>query len=232
MLFVIPVKARHLRSTGGHRQVMTSRYRRQSAFYDATEWKFTFLYGREALVEQMDIHPGDRVLEIGCGTGRNFDAIQRRLMGSGELIGIDCSRPMLEKASTRIREKGWTNVRLMDLDYGKEPITRGRADAVLFSYSLSTIRDWKLALACAQSELWPGGRIGVVDLCEPASNSKWLSDWLALNHVHLDRPYESVLRRLFRESMHRRSNAWAGLWSFYLFVGVRRSFSISPQQTH
>src|SRR5262245_44015791 len=147
-----------------HRQTMTKYYAVQSHIYDATRW--AFLYGREALVAQLNIRPGDRVLEIGCGTGKNFDVIQERLQGSGELIGIDCSRPMLDRACRRVQENGWKNVRLLYMEYGKETITRGRADVVLFSYSLSMIPDWKLALACAQSELWPGGNIGVVDFCK------------------------------------------------------------------
>jgi len=63
---------------------MTNYYNAQSAFYDATRW--AFLYGRERLVETLDILPGERVLEIGCGTGANFDAIQKKLHNGGELI--------------------------------------------------------------------------------------------------------------------------------------------------
>src|SRR5262245_40801824 len=98
---------------------MTNYYSAQSSFDDATRWMF--LYGRETLIRRIDIRPGDRVLEIGCGTGKNFEAIQQRLRGSGEVIGIDCSLPMLDKARQRVRERGWKNVRLMDLEYGMEP---------------------------------------------------------------------------------------------------------------
>jgi len=198
---------------------MTNYYRTQSHFYDATRW--IFLYGRRRLVEKLDIHLGERVVEIGCGTGANFSAIQRELRNSGELIGVDCSTPMLRKAAERVRRNGWTNVRLVDLEYGKETITRGKADVVLFSYSLSMIADWEIALACAHSELWPGGRIGILDFCRKANNSNWFAEWLAVNHVQVDRPYEEELRRLFTERTYMRYDAWAGLWSFYLFVGVK-----------
>src|SRR5262245_58037106 len=93
----------------------------QASFYDAT--RSIFLYGRKTLIEQIDIRPGDRVLEVGCGTGKNFAAIQRRLSGSGEIIGIDSSTPMLEKAAQRIRKNRWKNVQLLDLEYGLEPVT-------------------------------------------------------------------------------------------------------------
>ncbi len=201
---------------------MTNYYEFQSRFYDATRW--AFLYGRQRLVQQLDIRPGERVLEIGCGTGSNFGPIQSRLQNRGELIGIDCSRPMLEKAAERVRRQGWKNVRLIDMEYGKETITRGKADVVLFSYSLSMIAGWELAVACAHAELWPGGRIGVVDFCKAANSSSWFADWLAINHVKVERPYEARLQELFEERTHFRYDAWAGLWSFYLFVGMRDPF--------
>ena len=204
-----------------HRQTMTAYYRIHSHFYDATRW--AFLYGRRRLVEKLEILPGERVIEIGCGTGANFAAIQAKLGNTGELIGIDCSAPMLNKAAERVRKNGWTNVRLLDLEYGKETITRGRADAILFSYSLSMIADWELALACAHSELWPAGRIGVLDFCRSTNSSNLFAEWLAINHVQVARPYQQKLAQLFHERAHMRYDAWAGLWSFYLYLGSKRT---------
>jgi S-adenosylmethionine-diacylgycerolhomoserine-N-methlytransferase len=204
-----------------HRQTMTAYYRIHSHFYDATRW--AFLYGRRRLVETLEIVPGERVVEIGCGTGGNFPAIQSRLGNTGELIGVDCSAPMLRKAAERVRKNRWTNVRLLDLEYGKETVTRGKADVILFSYSLSMIADWELALACAHSELWPGGRIGVLDFCKSTNSSDLFADWLALNHVHVGRPYQQRLGRLFDEHMHMRYDAWAGLWSFCLYAGLKQT---------
>src|SRR5262245_42335763 len=221
------MKSRTLVISPSQRRAMSNYYREQSHFYDATQWMF--LYGRNTVVEQTDIRPGDRVVEIGCGNGSNFQAIQRRLLGSGEILGVDCARPMLDKAARRIRENRWKNVRLIDVEYGKEVITRGRTNVVLFSYSLSMISDWKLALACAHAELWPGGRIGVVDCCKLSNGSKLFSNWLAVNHIHTDRPCETELCRLFDETARNRYTAWAGLWSFYLFVGMRRNLSIAQQ---
>jgi ubiquinone/menaquinone biosynthesis C-methylase UbiE len=82
---------------------------------------------------------------------------------------------MLRKAEQRVQQNGWTNVQLLDMEYGIEPVTRGRADVVLFSYSLSMIEHWRLALACTYSELRPGGRIGILDLCKTANASQWFA---------------------------------------------------------
>ena len=215
------MRPKYLRTGHSHRHTMTNYYRTQSQFYDATRW--IFLYGRGRVVEQLNIRPGERVIEVGCGTGANFPAIQSALQNRGELIGVDCSAPMLRKATERVRRNGWSNVRLVDVEYGKETVTRGKADVVLFSYSLSMIADWELALACAHSDLWAGGRIGILDFCKRANSSNWFAEWLALNHVHVDRPYDRELDRLFDEHTHIRYDAWAGLWSFSLFVGSKRA---------
>jgi S-adenosylmethionine-diacylgycerolhomoserine-N-methlytransferase len=201
---------------------MTNYYRIHSGIYDASRW--TFLYGRNRVVECLRIQPGERVLEIGCGTGKNFDMIQQCLLGAGELTGVDCSAPMLRRASEKVRTHGWKNVLLIDHEYGTESIRPGGFDVVLMSYSLSMIPHWETALACAQLELRPGGRIGVVDFCKPGESSKLFSDWLAVNHVRTDQPYEQRLLETFQKKTHLRYNAWAGLWSFYMFVGERSAY--------
>jgi S-adenosylmethionine-diacylgycerolhomoserine-N-methlytransferase len=127
---------------------------------------------------------------------------------------------MLRKASERVRANGWKNVLLIDHEYGAESIRPDGFDVVLLSYSLSLIPQWEMALDCAQRELRPGGRIGVVDFCRPAESSRLFSDWLAINHVRTDPPYEQRLLETFQKRTHLRYNAWAGLWSFYMFVGV------------
>jgi S-adenosylmethionine-diacylgycerolhomoserine-N-methlytransferase len=219
------MKPAYLRKASTHRETMSNYYRLQSHFYDSTRW--AFLYGRERLIEQLEIQPGERVVEIGCGTGANFNAIQKRLRNTGELIGVDCSAPMLRKAAGRVQQRQWTNVRLLDLEYGKEAVTGGQADVVIFSYSLSMIGEWDQALSCARLELRPGGRTGVLDFCKEQRNSNWFTEWLALNHVKADRPYLDELRRMFDQQTHRRQRVWGGLWSFFMFVGAPRENAVA-----
>jgi hypothetical protein len=64
--------------------------------------------------------------------------------------------------------------------------------------------------------------VGVLDFCKATNSSNWFAEWLEINHVVADRPYQEELNRLFYESTYMRYDAWAGLWSFYLFVGARR----------
>src|SRR5215475_4344239 len=120
------VRLRHLRNAASHRQTMTNYYNTQTDFSDATRWMF--VYGRETLIGHIDIRPGERILDIGCEAGKNFDAIQEHLRSSGKLIGVDCSPTMLEKAEKRIRSRGWKNVQLINVEYNKKPITKNRTN--------------------------------------------------------------------------------------------------------
>ncbi|HEX4997665.1 MAG TPA: methyltransferase domain-containing protein [Terriglobia bacterium] len=221
------MKPRYLKRTSGHRLTMSNYYRAQAHFYDATRW--AFLYGRRRIIEMLDIQAGERVLEIGCGTGRNLVLIQEKLQGSGEVIAVDCSAPMLRKAAERVARAGWNNVTLLDEEYGRQAVRRGEVDVVVFSYSLSMMPGWQKALSCARSELQPEGRVGVVDFGPPAAGSRLFSEWLAVNHVTVDRPYVSQLRELFPERVYATRQAWGGLWSFYCYVGAAGSGATAPE---
>jgi len=203
-------------------QIMSGYYSWQSSIYGATRW--SFLFDRGAIIDDMQLASGATVIEVGCGTGHNLEGILKRIGPTGEIIAVDCSTPMIERCSTRIRAKGWKNVRLLDQEYGRTPVTDGGVDAVLLSYSLSMIPDWEQTLECALGELKPGGRIGVVDFCLEERNLATLrfAYWMARNRVRLDRPYREKLGLLFRRLRCVTRRAPGSLWSFYRFVGERR----------
>jgi S-adenosylmethionine-diacylgycerolhomoserine-N-methlytransferase len=200
---------------------MSKYYGVHSRIYDATRWMF--LFDRTRIVHDLAIRPHETVLEIGCGTGHNFEIIVRSLNGQGRLIGVDCSAPMLKRAAARVRNNRWQNVTLVDVEYGSEPINEGQTDVVLLSYSLSMIPNWQNALKSAKSELKPGGRIGIVDFWygELGGVSDAFAGWLHVNHVEIDRPYENVLTTMFDPAVIRTRNAFAGLWKYFRFTGIK-----------
>jgi S-adenosylmethionine-diacylgycerolhomoserine-N-methlytransferase len=201
---------------------MSGYYAWQSRIYDATRW--AFLFGRDALLDDLQLKPGNTVVEVGCGTGRNLEGVLKRVGDGGEVFAVDCAKPMLERCGERIRKKGWSNVRLIDREYGPAPVTEGMADIVLMSYSLSMIPDWESVIDCAVRELKATGRIGVVDfrLGNGATAVAGFEQWMTRNHVSIRRPYIEKLSSTFHPLHCVTRKAFGGLWSYYEFVGERR----------
>jgi S-adenosylmethionine-diacylgycerolhomoserine-N-methlytransferase len=187
-------------------------YRFHAPIYD---WTRPFiLFGRRRIVELLEVRGGERVLDVGCGTGSSFGPL---LASGADLIGVESSPDMLRKAEAKARRLGKPVV-LDPSPYGSHAGHRGSADRVLFSYSLSMIPSFEAALLRAREDLRPGGRIGVVDFLDAANGATGL--WLRKSHVHLGRERLSLLERLFPE--HRVVVRSALLWSYYLFVGEAR----------
>ena len=96
---------------------MSAYYAWQSRIYDATRW--AFLFGRETILDDLQLKPAEVVVEVGCGTGHNLEDILKRVGERGEVFAVDCAEPMLAQCARRIRRKGWKNVRLVDGSTGK-----------------------------------------------------------------------------------------------------------------
>ena len=73
--------------------LMDQVYRHQRYIYDVTR-KY-YLFGRDRLIRELDLKPGEHVVEIGCGTARNLIRIARRYPGT-QLYGLDASQEMLK----------------------------------------------------------------------------------------------------------------------------------------
>lgn len=132
---------------------------------------------RELLVEQLAPSPGQVVVDVGCGTGESFDALRRRVGPNGAIIGLDPSANNLERAAVRVRQRGWTNVRLIhapvhaaDLPAYTTDIPE-RPDGVLMC-QVNAVLCARPALANVLSFARPGAAIA-------AGGGNWPPSWLA-----------------------------------------------------
>src|SRR5262249_56697749 len=67
---------------------------------------------RRRAAARLNLKPGDRVLEIGCGTGRNFPFLREAVGRKGRVYGVDFSTGMLRRARALCWREQWTNVEL------------------------------------------------------------------------------------------------------------------------
>lgn len=173
-------------------------YRFHALVYDRTRWMI--LHGRRRAVAALGLRPDSRVLEIGCGTGLNFELVQERLdPARGALVGLDFSPDMLARAQARVAAQRWSNVRLVQADASTMALGE-TFDAVLFAYSLTMIPNWPAALERAAAHLAPGGRCVVLDFSRfhgwgPLAPA--MRTWLRLSHVQTLPPYEDQMHQVF-----------------------------------
>jgi S-adenosylmethionine-diacylgycerolhomoserine-N-methlytransferase len=151
--------------------LMDRMYRRQRHIYDVTR-KY-YLLGRDDAIAALAPLPGESVLEIGCGTGRNLIAVARRFPNAA-IFGLDVSSAMLETAGAALRRAGLDErVKLAQgdaSDFDPQALF-GRAafDRVLISYALSMIPPWRAALAQAIDVVADGGALEIVDFGDQAA---------------------------------------------------------------
>ena len=164
-------------------------YRHQRHIYDFT--RRHFLLGRDTLIAALDPPPGGRVLEMGCGTGRNLVVAARRFPHAS-FHGLDISSRMLETAQANVAAAGLSHrIALAQGDASRDDprrVFRQDFDRVFFSYTLSMIPEWQAALRVGISACEPeNGRMSVVDFGRqedlPALFRTLLFAWLARFHV-------------------------------------------------
>lgn len=94
----------------------------------AAEWLTRGL--RKAAVDHLDLIPGDRVLDMGCGTGSNFPYLVDRIGQTGEVVGVEISPEMASLARQLIAKNGWQNVTVL-AEAAQTVELSGKFDALL-----------------------------------------------------------------------------------------------------
>ena len=212
------VRARDASSQSSERLAVEAYYRWQSMIYDSTRW--SFLFGRSALLDTLQAKGANprRVLEVGCGTGRNLRELAIRFP-EAELTGVDASTDMLARAAQKLATHG-KRVCLVRQAYA-QPLQPEGFDLVLCSYSLSMFNPgWDVAMAAAREDLCPGGWFALVDFHR--TRFPGFSKWMALNHVRMEAHLLERARGVFQPESSRVRRAYGGCWEWVEFVGRRR----------
>lgn len=162
-------------------------YNRLSRWYDviagSTEKKY-----RDQGLEKLSAQPGEKILEIGFGTGHALVSLAKAVGRSGCVIGLDISDGMLDVARERLQKEGLAD--RVDLHLGDaanmnlpEP---GSLDGVFMSFTLELFDTPEIPLVLRECHriLKPGGRLAVVSMTKtkppglPVRIYEWFHDHL------------------------------------------------------
>jgi phosphatidylethanolamine/phosphatidyl-N-methylethanolamine N-methyltransferase len=140
-------------------EAVKAAYRRYAKVYDAV-FGPVLQPGRKAVLEALQCRPGDRVLEVGVGTGLSLPLYPPFV----RLTGVDLSREMLEKARARVERRGLANVEgLHEMDALAMDFPDASFDKVVAMYVVSVVQEPARLLRELHRVCKPEGEIFIVN---------------------------------------------------------------------
>jgi phosphatidylethanolamine/phosphatidyl-N-methylethanolamine N-methyltransferase len=156
--------------------------------YENIAWMYDFTFGptlhagRIQSIQRMGIKAGDRVLEVGVGTGINASLYPTDCV----VTGIDLSEPMLEKARERVLRKGLSNIRLLAMDAADLKFADNSFDIVYAPYVISVVPDPVAVVREMRRVCRPGGRIVILNHFRGTNRlGAWLDRVISPLTVHI-----------------------------------------------
>jgi demethylmenaquinone methyltransferase/2-methoxy-6-polyprenyl-1,4-benzoquinol methylase len=113
---------------------------------------------RRAAAEAV-VRPGDKVLDSCCGTG---DLAIAAAEAGGKVIGIDFSKPMLERARRKAPELEWVEGDALALPFADESF-----DAATVGFGVRNLSELDKGLRELRRVLHPGGRLAILEITRP-----------------------------------------------------------------
>jgi len=156
-----------------HIESVKAAYRRYARFYDGVFGPM-LQPGRKALLKALACKPGDRVLEVGVGTGLSLPMYPREV----RITGIDVSSDMLERARERVAKRGLKNIEaLLEMDAETMSFPDASFDKVVAMYVVSVVERPAQLIEELHRVCKPDGEIFLV------------------NHVHSKNPVMGALEK-------------------------------------
>ncbi len=159
-----------LPADGEKRAVVAAMFDRIAPRYDRLNRLLTFGVDRgwrRRTVAALGLRPGERVLDLACGSG---DLAEAAAAAGARVIGLDFSAGMLRVARARQSALGpYDACTLVRGDALALPLAERTIDAVVSGFALRNFVDLGAALAESARVLRPGGRIALLEVDRPAS---------------------------------------------------------------
>lgn len=138
--------------------------------------------GRAAM-DRLELHPGQRVVDLGCGTGPTTVELADRVGPRGSVVGVDIADEMLDRARKRATEGGVGNATFVHADVQGHDLGAGTFDAAFSRFGVMFYADPVSAFTNIRRALKPGGRLSFVCWQDVFTNEWMLVPGLAVMSV-------------------------------------------------
>jgi SAM-dependent methyltransferase len=116
----------------------------------------------DALISRAAIRRGERVIDVGCGTGATTLELAELVGPEGSVLAIDLSEPMLALAGCRSAERGQDHVRFLRADAQSHRFEEAAHDLLISRFGVMFFSDPIAAFGNLRTALRRGGRLGFV----------------------------------------------------------------------
>ncbi|HEX6142243.1 MAG TPA: methyltransferase domain-containing protein [Geminicoccaceae bacterium] len=141
----------------------------------------------DALIGRAGPRLGERVLEVGCGTGATTLALAEAVGPAGHVLGVDISGPMLRLAGRRVRDEGHDHVTLLQADAQTHTFERSASDLVASRFGVMFFSDPVAAFRNLRWALRQNGRLAFACWTDLEANP-WFAHPLEIASRHLGPP--------------------------------------------
>ncbi len=138
--------------------------------------------GRMAM-DSLDVRPGQRVLDLGCGTGPTTVELARRVGPDGSVLGVDIAAAMLDRARERAAAEGARNVSFVHADVQSYDLGSDAYDRAFSRFGVMFYADPVAAFSNVRRALKAGGALGFVCWQNVTANEWMLIPGMAVTSV-------------------------------------------------
>lgn len=177
-------------------ETIKNAYRRYARYYDLVFGKI-FHPGRQTAIEHLHCRPGDRILEVGVGTGLSLSIYPKHV----SVTGIDLSAEMLAQAKEKVAEEGLDQVEALEqMDAQKMTFADNSFDKVVAMYVATVVPDVEQLVSEIRRVCKPGGTIIFLNHFQNKNPmvrrvEAWIQPLAKYLGFHPDFPMEDFLRR-------------------------------------
>jgi len=117
----------------------------------------------DRVIEELGLAPGDRVADLGSGSGYFTLRLARAVEPTGKVYAVDVDEEMNEYLRQRVHDAGLDNVEVILGEYEDPLLPDGEIDLVLIVNTYHHIQERLSYFRNLQTDLAPGGRVAIVD---------------------------------------------------------------------
>jgi len=117
----------------------------------------------DQVIASLGVEPGDRVADLGAGSGYFTVRLARAVGPTGQVLAADVDEDMNAELTERLREEGVENVEVILAGYEDPKLPDGSIDLLFTSNTYHHIEDRSAYFERVRRDLAPGGRVAILD---------------------------------------------------------------------